>query len=309
MLNIICPQCGFSREVNPDQFEGKETVIAICPKCACRFRVSPEKGVLGIVPPKGWKVLPKAQLNKPQEEPQEEPEKEQQEEEDIRQIAKRAYEQEAERFSREEKEEPIRVVIPWEQPGGNRLEAFYQTVVGVMFAAPLFFQNLGTKCLKSKPFSFYMIVVLLQCIMEGVWGYAFYNFFGKDLNTDPQLQEMIAMLAPGENYLFDLVLRCGMLALKLYVFTLLMFFMFRLVAPGRGTFDLIFQIIAYSSAPAILCIVPVLGSIAGLFWSIGCLAVGLKSAMQLNWPQTLAGFIPLVLLYMPIISILVNKGV
>ena len=44
-MNITCPQCGFSRELPADRLPAR-AVIATCPKCACRFRFSPEGGVL-----------------------------------------------------------------------------------------------------------------------------------------------------------------------------------------------------------------------------------------------------------------------
>ena len=97
---ITCPQCGFSRAVAENRLAGK-SVVAICPKCACRFRFSAQKGVGEILPPKGWKRIeepvseeaPKNEANSPEEE------------EDIRQVAAEAYRKEAERFANEKGED------------------------------------------------------------------------------------------------------------------------------------------------------------------------------------------------------------
>ena len=42
-MNIICPQCGFSRPFPPDRAPA-HSVIATCPQCSCRFRFHPQDG-------------------------------------------------------------------------------------------------------------------------------------------------------------------------------------------------------------------------------------------------------------------------
>lgn len=306
-MRVECPQCGFYRDVDKETFAGKETVIATCPKCSHRFRFSVKDGTLG--------PAPRIARNSP---PRVAPPPE--EEEDIRLVAKRAYEREAERFApgkddnsknsgdaRTESGENVpfaALVNPWAFAPGEAgwLSAFYRTAVNVMFSARLFFRSLPFEESKRRAFQFYLIVSIAQCAIERLWSYVFYNYFSDNLMDDPQAAALLKLLEPDPNVLADMLLRCGLLILQLYVFSLLIYLMYRLVAPGMGSFSLIFRILAYSSAPALLCVVPAIGVLAGLFWGLGCLVVGFKSAMDLSWPKALAGLVPLLFFFAPLLS-------
>lgn len=303
-MKLTCPQCGFSREIDPKRFHS-DSVIATCPKCSCRFRFSVETGVGAILPPKGWQVLKDpVQTGESEEAPGEE--------EDIRLVAKRAYEREAERFKNDQPEnnpaadqQPAHPEIqanPWEAAPGESgwLAAFYQTVIRVMFSPQIFFRNLAAQCPQIRPLVFYLILCVVQTSVERIWGDFFHTLLAPEAAGDPQLEKILAMLSQDGNIILGLLLRCGMLVLQLYLFSFLMFLAYRLVAPGRATFSLLFQIMAYSSSPALLCVVPVLGSLVGMFWSLGCLIVGCKAALDLSWPKTLAGFLPLVFVFAPL---------
>lgn len=303
---ITCPQCGFSRAVAENRLAGK-SVVAICPKCACRFRFSAQKGVEEILPPKGWKRIeepvseeaPKSEVNS------------QEEEEDIRQVAAEAYRKEAERFANENGEENIASdddgeyieVNPWDTAprDGGWFWSFCQVVLRVMFAAPKFFAGLYPHARQGRALAFYLVVCVFQTLVEKMWGGLLQNALVSSNTTDPQLQKVIELMASQSDLALNLIIRTGVLVFQLYVFSFLMFLVYRIVARERTTFSLVFQIMAYSAAPSLLCVVPAVGSIVGMFWGIACLAVGCKAALNLDWPRTLLGFLPLVFVFAPIL--------
>ena len=333
-MNIVCPQCGFSRRLPEDRLPG-EVVIATCPQCACRFRFSVRDGVLGVLPPReeaGPRVLPLRQggtsapgapsdlppgavipgaTSVPHEEqPARDAGPETGEEEDIRETARRAYAREAARFAQGDEEEAhaagdtvLLDVNPWDAApaNGGWLQAFYQTVLRVMFAAPRFFAGLRPHARQLRPLGFYLVICVIQTVVERFWGSMLVSALSPAAATDPQLENLLTLLAPKTDLALSLLLRCGLLVLQLYVFAALMFLAYRIVARERTSFSLIFQIMAYSSAPALLCIVPALGSLAGMVWGLACLAVGCRAALRLNWAQTLFGFVPLALVFGPIV--------
>lgn len=232
------------------------------------------------------------------------------EEEDIRETARRAYAREAARFSRPEGgEETVAAsggmgeVNPWESApaNGGWLQAFYQTVLRVMFAAPRFFAGLRPHARQLRPLGFYLVICVIQTLVERFWGSMLVSALAPSAATDPQLERLLELLAPKSDLALSLLLRCGLLVLQLYVFAALMFLAYRLVARERTSFSLVFQVMAYSSAPALLCVVPALGSLAGMIWGLACLAVGCRAALRLNWGQTLFGFVPLVLAFGPLL--------
>lgn len=284
-MKIICPQCGFNRDLPADRLP-KTSAIATCPKCGCRFRFSRDSGAGGVLPQDNRRETADT-------------------EEDIRLTASRAYAREAGRFK--EAEIPARdakILNPWDEAPGRDgwLSAFYQTVIRVMFSAPTFFKTLSPTALQNRALLFYLIICVFQTVMEKIWGELFYALLSPTAAGDPQLEKMLAMLSPDTNFALSLLLRCGLLVCQLYLFSFLVFLAYRLVAPQKGSFSLLFQIMAYSSAPSILCLVPALGSITGMIWGLGCLAVGCKAALGLDWPRTLAGFLPLIVLFALFIS-------
>lgn len=286
-MNISCPQCGFSRNVPPDRLpHGSAT--ATCPKCGCKFRIAaPNQSPKGNMRPK--------------------PDSSQEEEEDIRVVASRAYAAEAERFEREQRNGEGRRHLerarnPWDgapAPDGW-ITAFYQTILRVMFSASTFFAGLKLQCIQWRPLLFFMLICVIQACLERLWSELFIFMLSSVAVTDPQLENMLRMLSPRNDFALNLLIRCGMMALQLYVLSFIMYLVYRILVPQRVTYALVFQIMAYSAAPAILCLVPIIGSIAGWIWSLACLLVGCKAALDLDWPRVLCGFIPLILLFAPV---------
>lgn len=341
-MNIVCPQCGFSRRLPEDRLPG-EVVIATCPQCACRFRFSVRDGVLTVLPPRGQgahreadapqqrpastalngtdlppgAVIPggagSAPASAPMRDDRERARSAQappEDEEDIRETARRAYAREAARFSGPEAEaqapaapEWPRDTNPWDAApaNGGWLQAFYQTVLRVMFAAPRFFAGLRPHARQLRPLGFYLVICVIQTLVERFWGSMIISALTPSAATDPQLERLLELLAPKSDLALSLLLRCGLLVLQLYVFAALMFLAYRLIARERTSFSLVFQVMAYSSAPALLCVVPALGSLAGMIWGLACLAVGCRAALRLNWAQTLFGFVPLILVFGPLL--------
>lgn len=292
-MKITCPECGFSREMPADRLPSG-TAIATCPKCSCRFRFSAANGAMEIMPPKGWR-----QIKIDKEEPQEE--------EDIRQVAKRAYEREAARFQTEPRpaEAPNENAAenPWALAPGKKgwIAAFFQTCARVMFSAPAFFGGLKSGGSQTRPLIFYAIICVFQTVIERLWGKFFYSLIMSESLGDPELEKVLALLSPESNFALALIMRCGVLILQLYVFAFLMAMAYKLVAPEKATFNLIFQVYSYSSAPAMLCVVPALGTLVGAIWGLGCLVVGCKAALKISWTRTLVGFLPLLVLIAPIV--------
>lgn len=298
-MKIVCPQCCFARET-PQEKLPQGQAIAKCPKCGCRFRFSAKDGSGEILPPKGWRRMP-------------EHERAGEDEEDIRVIASNAYAREARRF---ENERTVALEAAWREAARNPwaqapdpdgwLAALYQTIIRVMFQAQAFFGNLSPKAQMPRPLAFFLIICVFQTLVDSAWAHAIYSFFASEGEQDPQMARMLEMLAPSGSILFTILLRAGSFILQIYLFSLLMFLAYRVVARERATFSLVFQVLAYSTAPWVLCLVPAAGSVVGTLWGIGCAAIGCKTAMRLNWAQTIVGFLPVAFVLAPIISQIFN---
>lgn len=353
-MKIVCPECGFSRELPPDRLPSR-AVIATCPACGCRFRFSSDKGLLETLAP----AVPKSgaaaasdagrELRPTQGRPEqddplppgaivpgremdaaadslrqdriaaaaEQPgqdgqavgkERERdadaataQAEEDIRVTASRAYAREAARLrsaSDSARQEETAERNPWDAAPGKEgwLAAFYQTIMRVMFDAPRFFSLLNPGAQVLRALAFYLIVAVIQIAGVRLWGGMLQALMAPSAATDPQLGKILAMLAPQTNLAITLLYTTAELTLRIYLFSAILHLSYRLIAPQRSSFALLFQVLAYASAPGLLYVIPLLGPVAGMIWNVACVVVGCRAALKLSWPQTLAGLAPLVLL-------------
>lgn len=239
------------------------------------------------------------------------------EEEDIRVAASKAYAREAARpdldtaldAARQAPEEGWEEVQrrfggnPWEaapEPDGW-LSAFYQTSIRVMFAAPRFFAALRPVAPQLRVLCFFLVISVVQVVVERAWAGMLLTLMAPSAATDPELEKLLTMLAPQLSLPMTLLLKTGFSVLQLYLFSGLVYLTYRFMVPARADFSLVFQIMAYSAAPALLCVIPLLGSLAGFVWGFGCMLVGCRTAFNLTWPQTLLGFAPVFLLLGPLL--------
>lgn len=284
---IVCPQCGFSRDVSKDRLQGRSVAIT-CPKCQCKFRLY-SNGDVHIL---------------------EDRHNQGETEEDRRIVASRAYEREKRRWEEEEaKGGQSRPANPWDlaPDGVPWLDAFFRTVIGVMFSAQRFFSSLNPGAAVGRALLFYLLICVFQISVERLWLEGLIRFFSAAPLDDPQLKELLAMITPASGFFLALIVRTAFNTFQLYLIAFLMDLAFRIAAPGKSSFGLVFQILAYSAAPYLLCVIPGLGSLAALIWSTGCIAIGCKTAMKLDWAQVLVGFLPPLLLFLPLLYALSGK--
>lgn len=192
---------------------------------------------------------------------------------------------------------------PWEtapEPDGW-ISAFYQTCMRVMFGAHNFFEHIRVDVPQVRPLLFYLIVSVVQVVIERVWSGVFLSLMSPSAASDPELERMLILLSPQISLPMTVLLKTGVSVVQLYVLAALMHLAYGFISRKKTEFSLVFQVAAYASAPALLCVVPLLGSIVGFIWMLACVLVGCRTALKLTWPQTLVGFIPVVLLLAPLL--------
>ena len=319
-MKITCPACGFARDVNEGKLQ-PTAAIATCPRCKERFRFresadagrneapamassAPESAESPTqddgVPPPGAVIPPRKRELRDEDlfsHPRDKdysssaPPDEEDEQESRRQAAE-AYNRTAELPPYPDVQE---LSNPWEDPRDGYLAALYQTSVRVLFAAPRFFAGLTPQNQLTRALVFYLIVGLVQIFVEQFWLAVFTEVLAPRAESDPHLANLLTLLSPKMSLPLFILARCAFISLQLFVVAVLYHVMFRLLAPNKANFSLVFQVIAYASAPALLGIVPVLGSLVGIIWSIACTVVGCRYALRVSWTQTLLALGPLYL--------------
>lgn len=193
--------------------------------------------------------------------------------------------------------------IPWEtapEPDGW-IAAFYQTCMRVMFGAQRFFSQVQPGSPQMRALIFYLLVSVVQVVVERVWSGVFMSLMAPSAASDPQLEKMLIMLSPQMSLPMVMLVKTGMSVIQLYVLSALINFTYGFVRGNRTDFSQVFQVLAYSAAPTLLCVVPLLGSLVGFVWMFACVLIGCRAALKLTWPQTLMGLAPVVLLLAPLI--------
>ncbi len=308
-MKIVCPQCQFTREVASEKIP-TTSVMATCPQCQHRFKVSRSEDNSTQPAPYTDAVPPGAHIpneesiqqhttahndhsenaGSTQEAPSATPKLS---EEEMRIAAEKAYTKQA--------QEAFILDNPWDEPEQfGYFSAFYQTAMRVMFASPRFFAGLMPQTHYARALLFYLIITVLQIIFERFWGGVISSSLAPSAAEYPDLQVLLDMLKPQTSLIFAVLIGSAISIVEIFFTAALFFVLFRLVAPNNVNFNLIIQVIAYSSAPILLAVVPALGSMVGFIWSTACLAIGCRYAMRLSWQQTMIGLIPFYFVALPL---------
>ena len=165
----------------------------------------------------------------------------------------------------------------------------------MLFAAPRFFAGLVPQTHLVRALAFYLIVGLIQIAAEQFWLAVFAKVLAPRAESDPQFAQLLTVVSREMGLPLFVLARTAFISLELLVVAALYHVMFRMIVPNRADFSLVFQVIAYASAPALLGVVPVLGSLVGFIWSIACSLVGCRYALRITWRQTLLALGPLYL--------------
>ncbi|HJA79477.1 MAG TPA: hypothetical protein H9784_07950 [Candidatus Desulfovibrio intestinavium] len=178
---------------------------------------------------------------------------------------------------------------PWDlapAPAGY-ISAFYQTTLRIMFGGGRFFARLNPDAPQWRALFYYLVVVLVVICTQLFWIHMSREVLAQTLPPD-SVVGLLFRFAINQPLLYGLT---GMASLvfQLYILSALLLLGFRLAGVRHAAFYLIFQVVAYSAAPVLLCLIPVLGVQVGIIWSMACIITGCRMALGLDWSRTLLG--------------------
>ena len=298
-MKITCPQCQFTREIIKEKLPSLPT-NATCPQCKHRFTISDEKTNTKVINnqepstatlnnnDKQNLISNPIDLEKKQTINKNIDDKITQENINSQStLTKPVY------ITEKEFVAAFGIDNPWEKASKlGYFFAFYHTCLRILKYAPRFFTGLVATGPQIPALLFYCIIAIIQMSFERFWGHVLSNLLTPLATGNEQLQMLLSMLSSKSPYLITLVMGTAISIVELFISSALFFLLFRLVAGQRANFNIIFQVVAYSSAPMILCIIPAFGSIIGFIWCIVCTAIGCRYAMRLSWNQVLIGILP-----------------
>jgi hypothetical protein len=187
--------------------------------------------------------------------------------------------------------------LAWESEPLARLPvALYQTIRQVLFAAPDFFIRVGASGASLlRPCVFYVLLGAAQNLAQRFWLLSRLSELAS--MQDPKMQATLDTMTQNLNLPMLLISMPPVLLVTLVFYAGLFNLMIRLVQPDRANFSTILRVVAYSAAPGILCVVPVVGFYVASIWFAFCCFTGCKYALNLEWKRTAMAILPLYALF------------
>lgn len=106
---------------------------------------------------------------------------------------------------------------------------------------------------------------MFQTLVERMWYLMSIQASGPSI-TDPKLQEVLGDVAQSMSLPLTILLTPASLPSSSVSSRRSFYLMLRLVQPENVQFRTVFRVIAYSAAPTVVCIVPLVGPLVGSIW-------------------------------------------
>ncbi len=191
---------------------------------------------------------------------------------------------------------------PWESPEYYGFwGSFSRTLLGVLFHAPDFFRHVRCNFSVIRPILFYVLLSLFQMLASRLWSMKALQELTATA-TDPQTLAMAEALMKTMNLPLMLLVTPFFSIFQAVILAGLYHLMIRMVQPDRADFATTLRVVCYSSAPLVLCIVPMVGSLIASIWFVAAAFIGCKFALNLSWVRTLLALLPLYILEFALVS-------
>lgn len=201
--------------------------------------------------------------------------------------------------------------VPWEQPEKyGFFPSFYHTILRVMFRPQDFFSQLrgaAPSASLMRPACFYVLLSFFQSVIGLLWTMNSFKQLSQTA-TDPQTLARVDMFMQGMSTPLLLLVTPFLMLLQLFLFAAFYHLMIRLAQPDKADFNTVVRVIAYSAAPLVICVVPVVGSSVASFWFVASTFIGCKYALDLSWSKTTLALVPLFLLALAVMLALVQAS-
>lgn len=324
-MKITCPNCSFTREV-ADEKVPSGSVFATCPKCKHRFRFKDLEFTIEAPPE------PAAQA--PAEEPvgssQEKPVGSSQEG-SAGPIDAEAFfgeaqgdgpevpppgpgpAQDKERphgdygFKAEDRFGPGPDVEPppWEQLNEyGFFSGLTQTVKRAMLHPVRFFSSMPVGMGLGKPLIFYLLLGEFQAACQMLW-----QLLGLSaMMTITGRQDAAGFGMTGVGPVAILILYPVLMAVGLFLSTAVSHVLLLLFRAAPAGFEGTFRAMAYSAAPMVLAVVPILGPLTGALWSMIIMVIALKYIHQTTYTRIGLAFLVPVIVLVVVLAVMAWSG-
>lgn len=173
--------------------------------------------------------------------------------------------------------------IPWENPAGQGwFRGGMETVRGVMLRGPAFFSNFPVGGSLTPGFLFFLIMGYLTLFGSFFWTQLMALLIPDLFPPVPRLTNMPVLLLAAPLFL----------GLMLLFITGTIRIVARLASAEQVPFALAYRVASYSSAPFVLSVVPLIGTVLGACWFTAALLTGCRNALKFSWLAAILATLP-----------------
>ena len=191
---------------------------------------------------------------------------------------------------------------PWESPEYYGFwGSFSRTLLGVIFHPADFFRHVRCSFSVIRPLLFYVLLSLFQVLCARLWSMKALQEISATA-TDPQTLAMAEQLMQSMNMPLMLLITPFFSIFQAVILAGLYHLMIRMVQPDRADFATTLRVVCYSSAPLVLCIVPLFGSLVASACFVMATFVGCRYALNMPWTRTVLALLPLYILELAFVS-------
>lgn len=337
-MEIICPDCKFSRTV-PDDKVPSTAEMATCPKCGVRFRFrtvdagteatesaaaqtpgtprdmtpqAPPSQTGPSEPPAGRAAPPPL----PYEDAPSSPPREQggdvfsgleamEGQQDEERRAGAGFQRRSEHHGYEEHGRYAEEDVPWE-----RLDAYgffpglFLTIKRAMLQPQRFFASMPLGRGYMRPLVFYVLLSMLGAVVQFVFQALGLSMLTSMQGNEAEMVEAYQFMGMGAASAFMLLLYPIVFTVGLYVTVALHHLFLKLFQAASSGFEGTFRALAYGSAPTILSVVPLLGWVVASVWMLVVTIIGLKTIHRTSYARVLTAFCAMFFTFLLLIGFL-----
>lgn len=304
-MRILCPMCGFAREMDETKVPARAQ-MATCPKCAHKFRFRVvddlEAGAAPLSAPAPLKQqgdnpvgvtgsFPAGQdLSASQPDPmakqraaatdawkrlQNPPPQAPEQGEAAQGLPQPQAAPAAEAWTSPDAPKSTGSSVPFEDlPRHGFFPGLWGTIRQVLTGPAAFFRSMPAVGGMAKPLVFHLLLAEFMILCQYLWGLSGIGAAAQYLGN-PELMDMGLGMAQAAPVLLFIIYPL-LLVLRLMLMTGVIHLLLRLLRSGEAGAEATFRVLCYAASPLVLGLIPGFGPLLGGAWSIGLTILGLK---------------------------------
>ena len=173
---------------------------------------------------------------------------------------------------------------PWEDPNAAFPKNFTDTWVESVFRPGAFFKDMPWESAAVRPVLYYLVLAIISAVFA-LWWTAAFAAMGFSFAWDETLFES---LSPAASALVNFFATPFLAIIGLVLWSLILHLPVLVFARERKAYRATVRAVCYASGPTLFAVVPYLGALAGLFWSLGLTVIGLRDAHRMTTGAAIA---------------------